>query len=88
MGKLAKDLQTAKSRNTSRAEILCGVGKVMMKLDAGDRAALKEVLDNPEIQVIAIARTLEMNDIKVGYDLIARHRRRTRGNGCRCPMEL
>jgi hypothetical protein len=88
MGKLAKDLQTAKSRNTSRAENLCGVGKMMMKLDATDRAALKEVLDNPEVQVIAISRTLEINNIKVGYDLIARHRRRNKGSGCRCPSEL
>jgi hypothetical protein len=88
MGKLAKDLQTAKSQNTDRSHALCGVGKMMMRLDPTDRAALKEVLDNTEVQVIAIARTLEMNDIAIGYDLLARHRRRSKGGGCRCPAEL
>jgi hypothetical protein len=61
---------------------------MMMNLDPADRQAFIEVMENPDIQVVAIARTLQMHDIHVGYDLIARHRRRSKGSGCRCPAEL
>lgn len=88
MGKLAKDLLSAQSLNTTRVHNLCGVGKFVSTLDDDDRKAFKAAMDNPDIQVIAIARTLENNGITLGYDLIARHRRRAIGSGCRCPADL
>lgn len=88
MGQLAKDLQTAHNQNTNRSHNLCGVGKMMMTLEPDDRVALKAAFDNEGVQIIAILRTLQANDIKISYDLLARHRRRSIGSGCRCPSEL
>lgn len=88
MGQLAKDLQAGESLNTTRSELLCGFGQLLMTLDAEDRKSLTEALDNPKLQTIAIYRVLTNNNLKIGYDVVARHRRRAQGGGCRCPIEL
>lgn len=88
MGQIAKDLQAGESLNTSRTDLLCGFGQIFIKLDPEDKKGLSEALDNPKLQTIAIYRVLTNNDFKIGYDVLARHRRRAQGGGCRCPLDL
>lgn len=85
MGNLAKDLREAK--NAIRSNNQCTFGRMMTTLDAEDRKALEVALNNEQLQTISIYRALESNGINVGYDVLARHRRRKNGGGCRCPIE-
>lgn len=85
MGNLAKDLQTAK--NTIRSNNICTIGRMIQTLDPEDQKALEVAFNNPQLQTVAIYRALQSNGIEVGYDVLARHRRRKNGGGCRCPIE-
>lgn len=87
MGKLAKDLHSAQTLNTNRLQNLCGVGRFVETLDDEDRKAFIEAINNPKIQIKAIHRALEKHGIEVSYELLARHRRRAKGGGCRCPAD-
>ena len=85
MGNLAKDLREAK--NTMRSNNQCTFGRLILTLDPEDQKALEVALNNEHLQTIAIYRALENNGIEIGYDVLARHRRRKNGGGCRCPIE-
>lgn len=65
--------------------VRCPVAQILAVLDDQERAELLEALEDTGIRGGNLAKVLEARGHRITGEAIARHRRRARGNGCRCP---
>lgn len=63
----------------------CTVKTILDQLDPATGRKLHDLLDSPAISATQIADALNDNGYPVQAPAVARHRRRGRSNGCRCP---
>ncbi|WP_413100904.1 hypothetical protein [Streptomyces sp. Inha503] len=81
---LGAELDALIEAPTARKGPLCGVGTVLMSVDEETAATLRRILENRTVSSTAIAEVLSQHGQAVTAYTVARHRRRSRANGCRC----
>jgi hypothetical protein len=65
----------------------CSVATLLESLDnQGDRDALAQALDDPNLRSTEISKWLSRHGYTIGSRTIGRHRNRASGDGCRCPL--
>ncbi|MFG2986249.1 hypothetical protein ACGFYQ_34195 [Streptomyces sp. NPDC048258] len=82
---LAAELEALASTPTTRKGPPCSVGSFLDRAEESTASALRNVLEVPDITAKAIADTLRRYGAEVTAYTVARHRRRSESNGCRCP---
>ncbi|MGW8403753.1 hypothetical protein ACWGMW_07755 [Streptomyces albidoflavus] len=63
----------------------CSVGVFIGDATPDEAAALRAVLETPDVSSTAIAEALNRHGSALTAYTVARHRRRGAPNGCRCP---
>lgn len=66
----------------------CTVGVLLDELNAEEADALEALLQNELITLPQIVETLYRHGHKVGEHALRRHRRRSTGTGCACPVDV
>lgn len=75
----------AKAKSTHVDRVPCRVGLFLDALPDAERADVAEAVDDPTLTAPAIAATIQSRyDFNVRHQVVARHRRRLYGNGCKC----
>jgi hypothetical protein len=65
----------------------CTLGRLIDRLDGNDRVWLTGRLINPDdYSSVWISQHLRADGHDIAPHVVARHRRRSQGNGCRCPL--
>lgn len=64
---------------------VCGVRAVLHNMPEEQRIKVESLVDAEVVSASKIAVVLGRNGFKVTNKSIARHRRRFRGGGCKCP---
>ncbi|MFI6686608.1 IPT/TIG domain-containing protein [Streptomyces sp. NPDC050485] len=62
----------------------CSVGAFLAETDQETAATLRRILDTPTVPATAIATVLSQHGHAITAYTVARHRRRSEANGCRC----
>lgn len=70
----------------SRRGSRCTVAQLVDDLDDDDRRTLVAAMDDPRIQTRVIVEALKQLGHNMSTGVLARHRRRAGGAGCRCPL--
>ncbi|GAA2439806.1 hypothetical protein [Streptomyces glaucus] len=81
---LAHELQELENAPAPSRGPRCSVGAFLAAAADNDAAALRQALDNDRITSRAIADILSKHGEHITAYTVARHRRRSESNGCRC----
>jgi len=78
-----RDVAASKSTHVDR--VPCRVRVFLETLPPKERAEVSEAIDDLTLTAPALsAAMLEQYDFHVAHQVVARHRRRLYGNGCKC----
>lgn len=78
-----RDVAAAKSQHVDR--VPCRVRAFLETLPNSERVEVAEAIDDLELTAPALAQAiLSRYSFPIAHQVIARHRRRLYGNGCKC----
>lgn len=82
MGRL---LDAASTATTSSQAIKCSIGRALVTFPPEDAADLQALLDDDRVTAPVIVQVLrDVCDYRTNPDAVRRHRRRLKGDGCKC----